>query len=240
MREAAGMLTFDHRNKSFGKDADGYVRGEGAAAIVLQRSDLRSYLKETEEDDDCCNQPPPQIYAKVLSSAVNQDGRSASFTAPNGISQQELLRNALSHSAILPHQVDYLEAHGTGTSLGDPVEFGAIQEVLLARKNGSSVTVENEQPLIIGAVKSNIGHLEGAAGLAGILKAVLSLKNGQVPRSLHNEALNPLIDLHEEGYRPVLFPQQAVPLKKDAIVGVISCLFHINVRHTCATNKRRC
>ncbi|QJB31943.1 aminotransferase class III-fold pyridoxal phosphate-dependent enzyme [Chitinophaga oryzae] len=149
----------------FDETADGYVRGEGAGMIVLKR------LSDAQRDGDT-------ILAVIKGSAVNHDGQSNGLTAPNGLAQQQVIRKALQQAGVEPHAVQYVEAHGTGTKLGDPVEAQALQAVY-----GQSRGADN--PLLLGAVKSNIGHLEAAAGIAGLIKTVLSLQQQQLPATLN-------------------------------------------------------
>ncbi len=165
----AGMLAPDGRCKTFDAEADGYVRGEGAGVVVLKR------LSDAERDGD-------QILAVIRGSAVNHDGRSNGLTAPNGPAQQEVIHQALSNANLAADQLGYIEAHGTGTSLGDPIEINALK-----------ATLSSNQAALIGSVKTNIGHLEAAAGIAGLIKVVLSLKNNQIPPHLNLNTLNPLI-----------------------------------------------
>jgi amino acid adenylation domain-containing protein len=200
------MLALDGKTKSFDASADGYVRGEGAAAIVIKR--LSDVIAGAEQ---------ASILAVIRGSVLNQDGRSASLTAPNGSSQRKLLRSALHRSGVTAKDVLYLETHGTGTKLGDPIEFGAIKDVYL--NDGSGL------PLVIGAVKTNIGHLEAAAGLAGVVKAVLCLQNRMVPANLNFVARNPLIP--SQCNRPHTFPSmncELVPYENchSIFVGVSS------------------
>lgn len=171
----AGMLAADGRCKTFDSRADGYVRGEGCGVVVLKR------LADAVRDGD-------PILAVVQGSAVNQDGRSNGITAPNGLSQQAVIRQALQDAGLEPARVSYVEAHGTGTSLGDPIELNSLKQVLLQGRSP-------EQPCRIGSVKTNIGHLEPAAGIAGLIKVVLSLRNQEIPAHLHLSQLNPLIEL---------------------------------------------
>ena len=132
-------------------------------------------------------------------SAVNQDGRSAGLTAPNGLAQQAVIRQALDDAQAWQGDIDFIEAHGTGTPLGDPIEIEALAEVFGAgRAEGSAFAV--------GSVKTNIGHLEGAAGIAGLIKAVLALRHGAIPPSLHLRQLNPHIGLDGA---PFVFPDRA-------------------------------
>jgi acyl transferase domain-containing protein/surfactin synthase thioesterase subunit/NAD(P)-dependent dehydrogenase (short-subunit alcohol dehydrogenase family)/SAM-dependent methyltransferase/acyl carrier protein len=169
----ARMLAADGRCKTFDKAADGYVRAEGGGVVLLKR------LSEAERDGD-------QIVAVIRGSAVNQDGASAGFTAPNGPAQEDVIRTALHRAGVAANEVAYLEAHGTGTSLGDPIEVQAAAAVL-----GDCRAAE--RPLLIGSVKTNIGHLEAAAGIAGLIKVILSMNHGIIPKHLHFNQPNPHI-----------------------------------------------
>ncbi|NET25423.1 type I polyketide synthase [Okeania sp. SIO1I7] len=170
----AKMLSADGRCKTFDATADGFGRGEGCGMIVLKR------LSDALSDKD-------NILAVIRGSATNQDGNSSGLTVPNGSSQQALIRQALENGRVEPASVSYLEAHGTGTSLGDPIEVEAMGEVFEA-------THSQQKPLIIGSVKTNIGHLESAAGIAGLIKVVLQLQNRQIAPSLHFNQPNPYIN----------------------------------------------
>ena len=167
------MLSFSGLCKTFDAEADGYVRGEGCGVVVLRR--LSDALSAGQ-----------RILAVVRGSAVNQDGRSSGLTAPNGIAQEALLRAALKSAGIAAAQVGYVEAHGTGTPLGDPIEMRAIASVLGEGRPA-------DRPLLVGSAKTNIGHLEAAAGIAGFIKAVLALHHGQIPPHLHLQKPNPHI-----------------------------------------------
>ncbi|WP_438004842.1 SDR family NAD(P)-dependent oxidoreductase [Sorangium sp. So ce321] len=181
-------LSPDGRCKTFDAAANGYVRAEGCGMVVLKR------LSDAQRDGD-------RIWALVRGSAVNQDGRSSGLTAPNVLSQQALLRQALESARVSPAQVGYVEAHGTGTSLGDPIELQAMKEVLGGpRPDGL--------PCWLGSVKTNIGHLEAAAGVAGFIKVVLALRHEMIPRHLHFQTLNPRISL--EG-TPFTIPAAPLP-----------------------------
>jgi acyl transferase domain-containing protein/SAM-dependent methyltransferase/acyl carrier protein len=173
----AHMLAADGRCKTFDARADGFVRGEGCGVIVLKR------LSEARAQGD-------RIIAVIRGSAINQDGPSSGLTVPNSEAQQALIRAALQNAQIAPHQVQYVEAHGTGTSLGDPIEVRALGEVLREGRG-------KEQPLMIGSVKTNFGHLESAAGIAGLIKAALSLYHNEIPPHLHFQKINPDIPLEE-------------------------------------------
>ncbi|MYI07669.1 MAG: acyltransferase domain-containing protein, partial [Gemmatimonadetes bacterium] len=170
----AGMLAADGRCKTFDSAADGYVRGEGCGMVVLKR------LADAEAAGD-------RILAVVLGSAVNQDGASAGLTVPNGSAQERVIEEALARAGVDASSVDYLEAHGTGTELGDPIEVEAAASVY-GRGRGP------DHPLLIGSVKTNMGHLEAAAGVAGLIKTVLAVRSGVIPRHLHFERPNPRMD----------------------------------------------
>ncbi len=157
----------DGRCKSFDARADGFVRGEGCGVVVLKR------LSDAQADGD-------DILSVILGSAVNQDGASSGLTAPNGPSQEAVIRDALANAGIRPADVGYVETHGTGTSLGDPIEVQALAAVLGKERNA-------DKPLAIGSVKTNIGHLESAAGIAGFMKLVLSIQHQEIPPHLHFE-----------------------------------------------------
>ena len=159
-----GMLSPDGQCKTFDVSADGYVRGEGAGVVVLKR------LDDAVRDGN-------RILAVLRGTAVNQDGASSGVTVPNGPAQQALLRAALTSSKLKPSDIDYIEAHGTGTPLGDPIELDSLSKVFGDR--------ESSDPLVIGSVKTNVGHLEAAAGVAGLMKAVLAIRNGYIPRHLN-------------------------------------------------------
>jgi acyl transferase domain-containing protein/SAM-dependent methyltransferase len=170
----ARMLAADGRCKTFDKAADGYVRSEGCGVVVLKR------LSDAVADGD-------PVLALVRGSAVNQDGRSSGLTVPNGPAQEAVIGEALRAAGLEPHEVQYVEAHGTGTPLGDPIEVQA-----LARALGAGRTAGD--PLLIGSAKTNVGHLEAAAGIAGLLKLVLSLQHRQVPPHLHFKEPNPHVN----------------------------------------------
>ncbi len=185
---AAQMLSPDGRCKTFDAEADGYVRGEGGGIIVLKR------LSDAIRDGD-------NVLALIKGSAVNQDGRSNGLTAPNGPAQQAVIRQALANAGVAASELSYVEAHGTGTSLGDPIEFNALKEVLMSGRSP-------EQLCYIGSVKTNIGHLEAAAGIAGLIKIVLALQHQKIPQHLHLKTLNPLIAIADT---PLLIPTVLQP-----------------------------
>ena len=174
MRANAGMLSPDGRCATFDAAANGYVRGEGCGIVVLKR------LSEAEADGD-------RIWAVIRGSAVNQDGASAGLTVPNEDAQVRVMEIAMHRAGLRPVDVDYVEAHGTGTEVGDPIE---------ARSTGAAYGRgrQPDNPLLIGSVKTNIGHLESAAGVAGVIKVALSMNHGMVPRHLHFRNPNPEMD----------------------------------------------
>lgn len=167
------MLAPDGRCKTFDAAADGYVRGEGCGVIVIKR------LEDAIRDGD-------RIRAVIRGSAVNSDGASGGLTVPNGVAQQRVIAEALDRAGLAPSDIGYLEAHGTGTSLGDPIE---VQAAAAALGKGRPA----DQPLLIGSAKTNIGHLEAAAGVAGVLKVVLALEHQELPKHLHFQNPSPHI-----------------------------------------------
>ena len=167
------MMAPDGLCKTFDAAADGYVRGEGCGVVVLKM------LSDALADGD-------RILALIRGTAVNQDGRSSGITAPSGPAQEAVIREVLSRSGVAGAEVDYVEAHGTGTALGDPIEVRALAAVLGQDRPKSD-------PLLIGSVKTNIGHLESAAGMAGLIKVILALRHEEIPAHLHLHKLNPLI-----------------------------------------------
>ncbi|MCY1031324.1 amino acid adenylation domain-containing protein [Corallococcus sp. BB11-1] len=172
----AGMMAKDGRCKSFDAAADGYVRSEGCGVVVLKR------LADAQAAGDA-------ILAVIHGSAVNHDGPSNGLTAPNGFAQQEVIQQALQQARLSPGDVSYVEAHGTGTALGDPIELEALKAAL--RPGGRS----QQRRCLVGSVKANIGHLEAAAGIAGLVKIVLALQHSEVPPQVHFRALNPHVSL---------------------------------------------
>ncbi|NER93853.1 MAG: type I polyketide synthase, partial [Symploca sp. SIO1B1] len=198
----ARMLSSDGRCKSFDISANGYGRGEGCGIIVLKR------LSDAVANGD-------NILAVIRGTATNQDGPTSGLTVPNGLSQVAVIRQALANGGLDPASISYIEAHGTGTSLGDPIEVEAIGTVF-------GKTHSSEQPLIFGSVKTNIGHTEGAAGIAGLIKLVLQLQHQQIAPSLHFNHPNPYINWSQ---LPVKVPTQLTPWQtneKSRIAGVSS------------------
>jgi acyl transferase domain-containing protein len=184
----AKMLSPDGSCKTFDADADGYVRGEGCGVIVLKR------LSDAIKNQD-------NILALIRGSAINHDGSSGGLTVPNGPSQQKVICQALENGGVEPSEVSYIEAHGTGTSLGDPIEVGALGAVF-----GGNHSPEN--PLMIASLKTNMGHLEAAAGIAGLIKTVLQLQHQEIVPHLHLNKPNPYINWDE---MPVSVPTQLTP-----------------------------
>ncbi|MGK7908957.1 MAG: SDR family NAD(P)-dependent oxidoreductase [Synechococcus sp.] len=198
----ARMMAPDGRCKTFDATANGFVRGEGCGMLVLKR------LSDAERDGD-------RILALIRSSAVNQDGPSSGFTVPNKAAQEALMQRVLTAANITPADVDYVEAHGTGTSLGDPIEIRALAAVLGHNRPG-------DRPIAVGSVKTNIGHLESAAGVAGLIKVILSLQHQQIPPHLHLKQPNPYINWDE---LPVTIPTRLTPWPqgyKPRLAGVSS------------------
>ncbi|MCX4884635.1 type I polyketide synthase [Streptomyces sp. NBC_00847] len=176
-----GFLSPDGRCKTFDASANGYARGEGAGVVLLKP------LAQAQADRD-------SIYALVRGTAVRQDGRTNGITVPNGASQEAAMRAAYASAGVSPHEVQYVEAHGTGTPVGDPIEAAAIGRVL-------STNRPDNEPIFVGSVKTNIGHLEAAAGVAGLIKAALCLKHGRIPGHLHLKDPNPAIPFAAYGLR---------------------------------------
>lgn len=191
----AGMLAPDGRCKTFDASANGYVRGEGCGVVVLKR------LSDALRDGD-------PVLALLRGSAVNQDGASGGLTVPSGPSQEQVLRQALVRAGLDAGRVSYVEAHGTGTPLGDPIEIGAMSQVY-------------PQPLLVGSVKANIGHLEASAGIASVMKVALALHHKAIPPQLHLRQPNPMISWSELALR---VPTELTPWpdqgEAEAVAGI--------------------
>ncbi|PEG38037.1 polyketide synthase [Mycolicibacterium duvalii] len=200
--DRAQALSKSGRCHAFDARADGFVRGEGAGVAVLKR------LSDAVRDGD-------RVLAVIRGSAVNQDGRSNGLMAPNPAAQMAVLRSAYAAAGVEPREVDYVEAHGTGTLLGDPIEARALGTVL-GRGRGA------EAPLLIGSVKSNLGHLEAAAGIAGFAKAVLALSHQQIPANLGYETPNPHIPFDKLRLKVVDTPTDWAPQGRPRRAGVSS------------------
>ncbi|MBL0743056.1 type I polyketide synthase [Chryseolinea lacunae] len=197
-----GAMAPDGQSKAFDSRANGYVRGEGGGVVVLKP------LSKALRDGD-------RIYATVLESAVNNDGFSNGLTAPNPKAQEEALSEAYERAGVEPHKVHFVETHGTGTILGDPIEAKALGKILSANRN-------DDNALLLGSVKTNIGHLEGAAGIAGLIKVALAIEHRQIPQNLNFESPNPNISFNE---LKLSVPKTLTPwpeLGKPALAGVSS------------------
>jgi len=191
---AGNMLSFGGRSFTFNGSADGYGRGEGSASMVIRRAEYDVH--------------DPSTYALLAGSHTNSDGRSASLTAPNGPAQQRLLRAVLTETQLQPVEIDVYEAHGTGTSLGDPIEVGAVRKVLNQRAH----------PCMISCSKTNLGHLEGGAGMSAFCKCIMAVMHNECAPNQHLREQNPHLDI--EGW-PANLIMEAQPLKADAsYVGV--------------------
>nr|MDJ0595120.1 type I polyketide synthase [Pleurocapsa sp. MO_226.B13] len=188
----ARMMAADGRCKTFDAAADGYVRGEGCGVVLLKR------LADALKDGD-------NIRAIIRGSAINQDGTSNGITAPNGPSQQAVIRKALKNAGVEPEQISYIEAHGTGTALGDPIEVKSLKALFGKNRDPN-------RPCGIGSVKTNIGHLESAAGMAGLIKLVLQLQHREIAPHLHLKQLNPYISIKEV---PLYIPTEHQPWSSD-------------------------
>ncbi|MXW34690.1 MAG: SDR family NAD(P)-dependent oxidoreductase [Chloroflexi bacterium] len=187
-RTIAGILSPDGQCKAFDASANGFVRAEGCGVVVLKR------LDEALADGD-------RIWGVLRGTAVNHGGASSGYTVPNEPAQVTVLRDALARADLAPSDVQYLEAHGTGTAVGDPIEVAALARVYAEGR-------DPESPLLIGSVKTNIGHLESAAGMAGLIKTVLAMRRGLIPKHLHFANPSPDIDWDE---LPVRVTGEATP-----------------------------
>jgi acyl transferase domain-containing protein len=201
-RSKLRTLSPDGRCKTFAASADGYGQGEGCGIVVLKR--LSDALAQHDN-----------IVAVIRGSAVNHDGPSSGLTVPNGPAQEAVIRQALTNGRVDPAAVGYIEAHGTGTSLGDPIEMNALGRVFGPHHSP-------EHPLIVGSSKTNIGHLEAAAGVASLIKVALMLQEGEIPPHLHFHEPNPHIPWDE---LPVIIPTESRPWprgEKPRLAGVSS------------------
>jgi len=198
----AGMLSPDSRCKVFDHRANGYVRGEGCGVVILKP------LAAAQRDGD-------HIWAVIRGTAVNQDGCSNGITSPNGQAQEAVIQSALQDAGVDPGVISYVEAHGTGTSLGDPIEVKALTNVL-------NQTPSRVHPCVVGSVKTNIGHLEAAAGIAGVIKTVLALQAKQIPPNLHWEQLNPLLAKDATQFHFPVSPMPWQPIVGRWLAGVSS------------------
>lgn len=197
-----GMLARDGRVKAFDAEADGFLLGEGSGVVVLERL------------TDATDNGHP-VRALLEGSAINQDGRSNGITAPNRAAQTAVIRAALDDAGVEAHEIDYVETHGSGTRLGDAIEVGALREVFKDRPSALP-------PVKIGSVKTNIGHLQAAAGIAGLIKTVLMLQHGEVPRTLHLSELNPALKLDGTAISPASAHTPWPPSMRPRRAGVSS------------------
>jgi acyl transferase domain-containing protein len=202
----AQMMSSDGRCKAFSADANGFVRGEGCGVVVLKR------LDDAQQDGD-------RVLAVIRGTAINQDGRSSGLTAPNGPSQVDVIRAALKDAGLVPEAVSYVEAHGTGTSLGDTIEMQALGEAVGSAGEGRA----EDERLPVGSVKSNFGHAESAAGVAGLIKVALALQHRTIPASLHCSEPNPAIDWESNKTRvPVVAEAWRAAAGQQLRVGAVS------------------
>ncbi|HEU5379702.1 MAG TPA: SDR family NAD(P)-dependent oxidoreductase [Ktedonobacteraceae bacterium] len=183
------MLSTTGRCRTFDAEADGFVFGEGCGLVVLKR-----YADALAAGDT--------IFALIRGSALNQDGKSNGITAPSRLAQEQVIRQALQNARLHPGQMSYIEAHGSGTALGDPIEIGALESVFAPDR-------QPEQRLLVGSVKTNLGHLAGAAGIAGLIKTVLALHYRQIPAHLNVQRLNPHLAAAFE--RTLALPHELTP-----------------------------
>ncbi len=197
----AQMLAPGGRCRTFDASAEGYVRGEGVGIVILKR--LSDAIKSNDN-----------ILALIKSSAVNQDGKTNGLTAPNSLSQVNVINEAIKKAKIKPEDIGYIETHGTGTILGDPIEVQALGMVMKNR--------DKSNPCYLGAAKTNIGHLEAAAGIAGLIKAILVLKNKIIPPNLHFNKINPHIPIDELPFEIPVQPVEWNTGNKKRFAGVSS------------------
>ena len=190
-----GVLASDGRCKAFDAAADGFARGEGCVIFALKRQ------SEALRDGD-------SVVALIRGVAVNHDGTSSSLSAPSGPAQQEVIREALADAGLSPGEIDFWEAHGTGTALGDPIELEALAEAL-----GPC-----DKPLPVGSIKTNVGHLESAAGAVGLLKAAYTARSGMMPPNLHFRELTPLLSAHQKRF---VIPTEPVKLASGTVRGAV-------------------
>ncbi len=203
-----GMLSPTGQCRSFGAQADGYVPGEGVGAVVLKS------LDQAEKNGDF-------IYGVIKASAINHGGRTNGFSVPNPAAQAEVIMQTLRKADLDPRSISYIEAHGTGTKLGDPIEVDGLTKAfseLLRERNGEATPASWRPWCALGSVKSNIGHLEAAAGVAGLTKILLQMRHRQLLPSLHAESINPNIDFART---PFLLQQTLGNWAQSTVDGIV-------------------
>src|ERR1700736_5752855 len=198
----ASMLSPEGRCKAFDASADGFVRGEGAGVVLLKR------LSKALADGD-------PIYGVIIGTALNQDGHTNGISLPSAEAQARLVRDACVDAGVAPSEIGFVEAHGTGTAVGDPIEAHALAQALCEDRSADA-------PLLIGSVKTNLGHLETAAGVAGLVKALLAVKHGLIPAPLHFQTPNPNIDFVALKLRVPIAPESFPETGKARFAGVNS------------------
>ncbi|MBP0042085.1 MAG: acyltransferase domain-containing protein, partial [Roseofilum sp. SBFL] len=198
-----GMLSPTGQCRTFSSDADGYVRGEGAGVVLLKP------LTKAIEDGD-------RIYGVIQGSSINHGGQARTITSPNVYAQAQVIRSAYSKANISPNTVSYIESHGTGTPLGDPIEINALKRAYRQLYQQYGIEKTEKSYCGIGAVKSNIGHLEGAAGIAGLIKVLLAMKHKKLPRIVNFKALNPRINLKDTPFYMLEENQEWKRLKNES------------------------
>ncbi|MBU6399746.1 MAG: SDR family NAD(P)-dependent oxidoreductase, partial [Verrucomicrobia bacterium] len=187
--DKAGMLSRTGRCRTFARDADGYVRGEGVGAVLLKP------LDRAQRDGD-------RIRGLILGTAVSHGGNANTLTAPNPQGQAEVIVEAFKEAGVKPEEIGYIETHGTGTILGDPIEVNGLKRAFAAMRHGRE-DAPNGPWCGLGSVKSNLGHLESASGIAGLIKVLLALQKGRLPASLHTGELNPYLKIEGSPFHVV-------------------------------------
>lgn len=199
---ASKFLSPDGKCKSFGEDANGYVVGEGVASVLLKP------LAKAERDGD-------HIYGVIRGTAVNHGGKATGYTVPNPESHKKLIQTAMKRAKVKPHEISYVECHGTGTALGDPIEVRGLSEAF-------EEETDKKQYCAIGSVKSNIGHLEAAAGVTGLIKILLCMRNHKIPASLHSRKQNPKIPFEQTPFYVIQDNQDWCLEKGKPVIAALS------------------